>query len=46
MKDEIAQEFGVQIGADAKARATGSGGGEITTRRGSLAEQQVGGYQQ
>ncbi|TKH96918.1 alpha/beta-type small acid-soluble spore protein, partial [Bacillus wiedmannii] len=30
MKYEIAQEFGVQLGADATARANGSVGGEIT----------------
>ncbi len=45
MKYEIAQEFGVQLGADAKARANGSVGGEITKRLVSLAEQQLGGYQ-
>ncbi|TKH79537.1 alpha/beta-type small acid-soluble spore protein, partial [Bacillus cereus] len=32
MKYEIAQEFGVQLGADATARANGSVGGEITKR--------------
>ncbi|WP_060634901.1 small acid-soluble spore protein, SasP family, partial [Bacillus sp. BML-BC060] len=30
MKYEIAQEFGVQLGADSTARANGSVGGEIT----------------
>ncbi|PEQ56831.1 spore protein, partial [Bacillus cereus] len=30
MKYEIAQEFGVQLGADTTARANGSVGGEIT----------------
>ena len=32
MKYEIANEFGVQLGADATARANGSVGGEITRR--------------
>ncbi|MCT4571449.1 alpha/beta-type small acid-soluble spore protein [Bacillus thuringiensis] len=32
MKYEIAQEFGVQLGADTTARANGSVGGEITKR--------------
>ena len=45
MKYEIAQEFGVQLGADSTARANGSVGGEITKRLVSLAEQQLGGYQ-
>ncbi|MCM3735082.1 alpha/beta-type small acid-soluble spore protein [Bacillus cytotoxicus] len=43
MKYEIAQEFGVQIGADATARANGSVGGEITKRLVAMAEQQLGG---
>lgn len=43
MKYEIAQEFGVQLGADATARANGSVGGEITKRLVSLAVQQLGG---
>ncbi|HDR4906184.1 alpha/beta-type small acid-soluble spore protein [Bacillus thuringiensis] len=43
MKYEIAQEFGVQLGAEATARANGSVGGEITKRLVSLAEQQLGG---
>ena len=30
MKYEIAQEFGVQLGADTTARSNGSVGGEIT----------------
>ncbi|MDQ0255017.1 hypothetical protein J2S74_002399 [Evansella vedderi] len=46
MKYEIAQEFGVQLGADATARANGSVGGEITKRLVSMAEQQLGGTQQ
>ncbi|MCC2505379.1 alpha/beta-type small acid-soluble spore protein [Paenibacillus jamilae] len=43
MKYEIAQEFGVQLGADATSRSNGSVGGEITKRLVSLAEQQLGG---
>lgn len=31
-KEEIAQEFGVSLGADTTARSNGSGGGEITKR--------------
>ena len=31
-KEEIAAEFGVQLGADSTARANGSVGGEITKR--------------
>ncbi|ADU31495.1 alpha/beta-type small acid-soluble spore protein [Evansella cellulosilytica] len=46
MKYEIAQEFGVQLGADATSRANGSVGGEITKRLVSMAEQQIGGTQQ
>ncbi|ADU29704.1 alpha/beta-type small acid-soluble spore protein [Evansella cellulosilytica] len=46
MKYEIAQEFGVQLGADATSRANGSVGGEITKRLVSMAEQQFGGQQQ
>lgn len=46
MKYEIAQEFGVQLGPDATARANGSVGGEITKRLVQMAEQQFGGYQQ
>lgn len=45
MKYEIAQEFGVQLGADATARANGSVGGEITKRLVAMAEQQLGGFQ-
>ena len=41
MKYEIAQEFGVQLGADASARASGSVGGEITKRLVQMAEQQL-----
>jgi hypothetical protein len=32
MKEEIANEFGVQLGADTTARANGSVGGEMTKR--------------
>ena len=44
MKYEIAQEFGVQLGADATSRANGSVGGEITKRLVAMAEQQLGGF--
>jgi hypothetical protein len=43
MKYEIAQEFGVQLGADTTSRANGSVGGEITKRLVRMAEQQFGG---
>ncbi|WP_459503107.1 small, acid-soluble spore protein, alpha/beta type [Bacillus sp. C1] len=43
MKYEIAQEFGVQLGADTTSRANGSVGGEITKRLVALAEQKLGG---
>ncbi|WP_249872015.1 alpha/beta-type small acid-soluble spore protein [Oceanobacillus saliphilus] len=46
MKMEIAQEFGVQLGADTTSRANGSVGGEITKRLVSMAEQQFGGTPQ
>lgn len=42
MKYGIAQEFGVQLGADTTARANGSVGGEITKRLVAMAEQQIG----
>ena len=45
MKYEIAQEFGVQLGADSTSRANGSVGGEITKRLVQMAEQQFGGQQ-
>ncbi|WP_439743179.1 small, acid-soluble spore protein, alpha/beta type [Bacillus pseudomycoides] len=45
MKYEIAQEFGVQLGADTTARSNGSVGGEITKRLVAMAEQSLGGYQ-
>jgi hypothetical protein len=41
MKYEIAQEFGVQLGADTTSRANGSVGGEITKRLVSMAQQQM-----
>ncbi len=41
MKYEIAQEFGVQLGADATSRANGSVGGEITKRLVQIAQQQI-----
>jgi hypothetical protein len=43
MKYEIAQEFGVQLGAETSARANGSVGGEITKRLIAMAESQIGG---
>lgn len=46
MKYEIAQEFGVQLGADASARANGSVGGEITKRLVQMAQQQLKGSSQ
>jgi hypothetical protein len=47
MKYEIANEFGVNLGADTTSRANGSVGGEITKRLVQMAEQQLGGgYQQ
>ena len=46
MKYEIAQEFGVQLGAEASARANGSVGGEITKRLVQMAEQQLRGQSQ
>jgi malonyl CoA-acyl carrier protein transacylase len=45
MKTEIAQEFGVQLGADTTSRANGSVGGEITKRLVSVAQQQLNGGQ-
>lgn len=46
MKYEIAQEFGVQLGAEASALANGSVGGEITKRLVAMAEQQLRGQSQ
>ncbi|MBL4950747.1 alpha/beta-type small acid-soluble spore protein [Neobacillus sp. OS1-32] len=39
MKEEIAGEFGVELGADTTARANGSVGGEMTKRLVALGEQ-------
>ncbi len=45
MKYEIANEFGVNLGADATARANGSVGGEITRRLVQMGQSQIsGGY--
>lgn len=41
MKLEIAQEFGVNLGADTTSRANGSVGGEITKRLVQTAQQQL-----
>jgi hypothetical protein len=41
MKEEIANEFGVQLGADTTARANGSVGGEMTKRMVAYAEQEL-----
>jgi small acid-soluble spore protein A (major alpha-type SASP) len=46
MKYEIAQEFGVQLGAEASSRANGSVGGEITKRLVKMAESQLKGSNQ
>ena len=43
MKYEIANEFGVNLGADATSRANGSVGGEITRRLVQNGMNQVGG---
>jgi hypothetical protein len=41
MKNEIANEFGVTLGADTTARANGSVGGEMTKRMIAYAEQHM-----
>jgi hypothetical protein len=41
MKEEIAQEFNVELGADTTARANGSVGGEMTKRLVEMAEQMM-----
>ncbi|PGK51121.1 small, acid-soluble spore protein, alpha/beta type [Priestia megaterium] len=41
MKMEIAQEFGVTLGADTTARANGSVGGEMTKRLVRMAQEQL-----
>ncbi|MDF0726320.1 alpha/beta-type small acid-soluble spore protein [Cytobacillus sp. S13-E01] len=46
MKQEIAGEFGVQLGADTTARANGSVGGEMTKRLIQMAEKQLQDQQQ
>lgn len=43
MKYEIANEFGVNLGADATARANGSVGGEITKRLVKMGQSQLSG---
>lgn len=45
MKEEIANEFGVQLGADTTARANGSVGGEMTKRLVAYAEQNLQNHQ-
>ncbi|ARK20606.1 acid-soluble spore protein [Sporosarcina sp. P26b] len=44
MKEEIASEFGVQLGPDSTSRANGSVGGEITKRLVRQAQSQMNGY--
>ena len=46
MKNEIANEFGVQLGPDSTSRANGSVGGEITKRLVRQAQQQMKGFDQ
>ena len=46
MKYEIANEFGVNLGPDATARANGSVGGEITKRLVKLGQNQLSGNYQ
>jgi len=46
MKYEIAQEFGVNLGAETTSRANGSVGGEITKRLVRTAQEQMHGYEQ
>ena len=46
MKNEIANEFGVQMGADTTSRSNGSVGGEITKRLVRQAQQQMKGFTQ
>ncbi|MDC3417084.1 alpha/beta-type small acid-soluble spore protein [Aquibacillus salsiterrae] len=41
MKEEIANEFGVELGADTTARANGSVGGEMVKRMIQFAEQNM-----
>lgn len=42
MKMEIAQEFGVTLGADTTSRANGSVGGEMTKRLIQMAQETLG----
>ncbi|KMM58075.1 spore protein [Bacillus glycinifermentans] len=42
-KNEIAQEFGVQLGSDSVARSNGSVGGEMTKRLVRQAQAQLSG---
>ena len=46
MKQEIAREFGVELGADTSSRLNGSVGGEITKRLVAMAQQQMSGTSQ
>ena len=46
MKNEIANEFGVNLGADSTSRANGSVGGEITKRLVRQAQDQMRGQNQ
>lgn len=41
MKQEIAQELGVKIGADTSARDNGRVGGEVTRRLVQIAQEQL-----
>ncbi|SFU51024.1 alpha/beta-type small acid-soluble spore protein [Alicyclobacillus macrosporangiidus] len=43
MKNEIATEFGVQLGGETTSRQNGSVGGEITKRLVAFAEQHLSG---
>ena len=43
MKYEIANEFGVNLGPDATARANGSVGGELTSRLVEMGQNQMAG---
>ncbi|PID23158.1 spore protein [Sporosarcina sp. P3] len=44
MKEEIANEFGVNLGPDSTSRANGSVGGEITKRLVRQAQSQMNNY--
>jgi small acid-soluble spore protein D (minor alpha/beta-type SASP) len=46
VKYEIAEEFGVQLGADSVSRSNGSVGGEITKRLVQQAQSQLSGRNQ